>query len=91
MLPANDKELISKVSELPQVMKTSLVPVKEWPLESRWYTQRPTAPKREITKWKSLWAGRKHAKPTTGSKSKKTGDKWNNPRYQLILLKSCCY
>lgn len=60
-LPANDKELINKVSELPKVMKTSLVPVKEWALESRWYTQKFTSPKREITEinptaWKTYTA-----------------------------------
>ena len=60
-LPANDKELINKVSELPKVMKTSLVPVKEWALESRWYTQKLTSPKRDITEinptaWKTYTA-----------------------------------
>jgi len=58
-LPANDKELISKVSELPKIIKTSLVPVKEWVLESRWYTQKLTSPKREITEINPM-AGKKY-------------------------------
>ena len=80
-LPANDKELISKVSELPQVMKTSLVPVKEWPLESRWYTQKLTSPKREITEINPM-AGKKYTAQDLLQevRAKKTGDKWNNPK-----------
>jgi hypothetical protein len=60
-LPANDKELINKVSELPKVMKTSIIPVKEWELISQWYTQKLVSPKREITEinptaWKTYTA-----------------------------------
>ena len=44
-----------------KVMKTSLVPVKEWALESRWYTQKLVSSKRDITEinptaWKTYTA-----------------------------------
>lgn len=62
LAPEIDK-IIKANKDIPQVkaMTNAIVPVKEWPLESRWYTQKLVSPKREITEinptaWKTYTA-----------------------------------
>ncbi len=77
-IPNSDKELIKVIDKL----NTSIFLKSEWPLESRWYTQRLTSPKREIKEINL--SNNKTSNAITNNNDMNTNNIWINKRFSKV-------